>query len=110
MQVMIIYGVAVVRSVLVQQALDFGALFAIWVAVTAEHGSDAYWAATCSAALLFEFVFPPSLSVAGVAAVVAHSAIKSTFDAKHAGAIAIALGSLYNVTPQQWHLLKKAAP
>ena len=91
---MLIYAVALVRCVAIQRALDFGAAYATWVACAAALGSDAYWAATCSAVLVVELVYPPALSVVGTAAVVAHCIVTGTLEAKQIGAIVISLLSL----------------
>ena len=99
---MLIYWLAAVRCIAVQDVVDAGALFAAWIAVAATHGSDAYWAATCAVVLLVEFLYPPSLSVTGTLSVAAHSIATSAFKAKHAGAIAIALLSLAKASNQQW--------
>lgn len=77
-----------------QCAVDFGAIFAVWVAAAATHGSDAYWSATCAVVLAVELVYPPSLAFAGPFAVVAHSIATSSFDAKHYGAVAVSVLSL----------------
>ena len=99
---MLVYAVAAVRCALVQRPVDFGALFALWVAVAADHDADAYWAATCSAVLLTEFVFPVALSLVGTAAVAAHSIVGAHFDWKHGGGIAVALLSLTHLANRDW--------
>lgn len=104
---MLVYAVAVLRCVAVQRPIDFGALFAAWVAIAATHGADAYWAAVTSVALLVEYLYPPSLALTGLIVVAAHSAVAAAFDAKHAGAIVISLLSLTNLSHRQW-LLSKA--
>ena len=104
---MLVYGVAVIRSGFVQNPIDFRALFAIWVAVSASHSLDAYWAAVTSVALLVEFLYPPSLAVTGTTVVLAHSAVYASFSAKHIGAILISLASLTQVKNRKW-ILEKA--
>lgn len=107
---MIIFAVALVRCVFVQQAVDFGALFALFIAAAASHNQDAYWAATCTVVLIAEFLYPPILSLAGTLAVIAHSIAVGHFEFKHIGSILIALLSLTHLTNRQWLLSKKSQP
>ena len=95
---MFIHAVALVRSAAVRRVLDLGAAFAVVVAAAASHRADAYWTAICTAVLLFEYVYPPSLVLGGCIAVAAHSVAVGEFQVKHVGAIVVALAS----GVQQW--------
>ena len=57
-------------------------------------GADAYWTAVCSAVLIFEYVYPPSLALSGPVAVVAHSLVVREVQVKHLGAILVSIASL----------------
>ena len=82
-----------VRSAAVRGEVDLGAVFAVVVAAAASHSADAYWTAICTAVLLFEYVYPPSLLGGGCIAVLAHSLAVREFQAKHIGAVVVALAS-----------------
>ena len=99
---MLVYAVAAIRCAFTQRAVDFGALFSIWVSVAASHSADAYWAATVAAALVLELALPVSLALTGPLVVGAHGAIVNSFEVKHIGAILISLASLSQFELPKW--------
>lgn len=76
-----------------ERLVDLGAVFAVFVAMTASFESLGYWVATSSALVFAEFIFPPVLLPGGVCIAAADIAIEKKFLWRHIGVLLISLFS-----------------
>ena len=94
---MFLYAVAVARAAYAQEVLDFGAIFGVWVAVSALHTGDEYWGWASLLVIAAEFVYPPLLAVGGGAAVLVHLLVTHHhMHTRHIGALVISVLSAWH--------------